>query len=61
MSADSGDNVGGHPIPTTPALQRTPFYFREKYATLIVRGNFMTLAAKPMVIDEGEWLAHQGT
>lgn len=38
-----------------------PFFFREKYATLIVKGNFMTLAAKPVLIEEGEWLAHQGT
>lgn len=37
-----------------------PFFFREKYATLIVKGNFMTLAAKPVLIEEGEWLAHQG-
>lgn len=59
MSVDSGENVGGQQTPTAPVHQRTPFYFREKYATLIVRGNFMTLAAKPMVIDEGEWLAHQ--
>ncbi|KAL1306868.1 hypothetical protein AAFC00_005518 [Neodothiora populina] len=36
-----------------------PFFFREKYATLIVKGNFMTLAAKPVLIEEGEWLAHQ--
>lgn len=37
-----------------------PFFFREKYAPLIVKGNFMTLAAKPVLIEEGEWLAHQG-
>lgn len=27
---------------------------------LIVKGNFMTLAAKPKLVEEGEWLAHQG-
>lgn len=37
-----------------------PFFFREQYANLIVKGNFMTLAAKPVLIEEGEWLAHQG-
>ncbi|KAH0390315.1 Mob1/phocein, partial [Aureobasidium melanogenum] len=39
--------------------QRPPFFFREQYANLIVKGNFMTLAAKPVLIEEGEWLAHQ--
>ncbi|GAB7339016.1 hypothetical protein MBLNU457_5681t2 [Dothideomycetes sp. NU457] len=39
--------------------RRAPFFFREQYANLIVKGNFMTLAAKPVLIEEGEWLAHQ--
>lgn len=39
--------------------RRTPFFFREQYANLIVKGNFMTLAAKPVLVEEGEWLAHQ--
>jgi hypothetical protein len=40
--------------------RRPPFFFREEYSNLIVKGNFMTLAAKPVLVDEGEWLAHQG-
>ena len=40
--------------------RRPPFFFREEYSGLIVKGNFMTLAAKPKLVDEGEWLAHQG-
>jgi hypothetical protein len=43
-----------------PASRKPPFFFREEYAGLIVKGNFMTLAAKPKLVDEGEWLAHQG-
>ncbi|KAK7193772.1 Mob1/phocein family protein [Paraphaeosphaeria sporulosa] len=39
--------------------RRPPFFFREEYSSLIVRGNFMTLAAKPNLVEEGEWLAHQ--
>ncbi|KAF1994605.1 protein kinase-like protein activator [Amniculicola lignicola CBS 123094] len=39
--------------------RRPPFFFREEYSNLIVKGNFMTLAAKPKLVDEGEWLAHQ--
>ncbi|THY52714.1 Mob1/phocein [Aureobasidium pullulans] len=48
--------------PTNDSLnhnQRPPFFFREQYANLIVKGNFMTLAAKPVLVEEGEWLAHQ--
>lgn len=37
-----------------------PFFFREEYAGFIVKGNFMTLAAKPALVEEGEWMAHQG-
>ena len=40
--------------------RRPPFFFREEYSSLIVKGNFMTLAAKPKLVEEGEWLAHQG-
>ncbi|KAF2461067.1 protein kinase-like protein activator [Lineolata rhizophorae] len=41
------------------ANRKPPFFFREEYAGLIVKGNFMTLAAKPVHVEEGEWLAHQ--
>lgn len=41
------------------AAKKTPLFFREQHATLIVKGNFMTLAAKPLLIEEGEWMAHQ--
>jgi hypothetical protein len=43
-----------------PPQRRPPFFFREEYANLIVKGNFMTLAAKPHLVEDGEWLAHQG-
>lgn len=43
-----------------PQAPRKPYFFREEYAGLIVKGNFMTLAAKPVHVEEGEWLAHQG-
>ncbi|KAF2656486.1 Mob1/phocein [Lophiostoma macrostomum CBS 122681] len=39
--------------------RRPPFFFRDEYSSLIVKGNFMTLAAKPKLVEEGEWLAHQ--
>ena len=44
----------------SPVGRRLPYFFREEYSGLIVKGNFMTLAARPVHVDEGEWLAHQG-
>lgn len=56
-SSDTGmANVENHPGREPPK----PFFFREKYATLGVKGNFMPLAAQPRYVDLGEWLAHQG-
>ena len=68
----SQTNLAPSPTPSPSAIienplnqelnlnRRPPFFFREQYANLIVKGNFMTLAAKPVLIEEGEWLAHQG-
>lgn len=40
--------------------RKLPTFFREEYIGFIVKGNFMTLAAKPALVEEGEWLSHQG-
>jgi len=51
----------GAPEGSVPSgARRPPFFFREEYSNLIVKGNFMTLAAKPKLVEEGEWLAHTG-
>lgn len=42
------------------ASRKVPFFFREENAGFTVKGNFMTLAAKPHLVEEGEWLAHLG-
>ena len=48
-------------VASDPASSRKPpFFFREENSNIIVKGNFMTLAAKPAHVEEGEWLAHQG-
>lgn len=39
--------------------KKLPIFFREDYSGFIVKGNFMTLAARPHLVEEGEWLAHQ--
>lgn len=54
----SSDNVANNveqPITAEP----TKFFFREKYAKLGVKGNFMPLAAQPANVDLADWLAHQ--
>jgi len=45
----------------TSLPRRPPYFFRDEYASLIVKGNFMTLAAKPGLVEDGEWMAHQGS
>lgn len=37
-----------------------PTWLNANYAKHIVRGNFLTLSAKPRTVEEGEWIAHQG-
>jgi hypothetical protein len=59
MSASMSFDAGSE-SPAQSGNRRPPFFFREEYSNLIVKGNFMTLAAKPKLVEEGEWLAHQG-
>jgi hypothetical protein len=41
-----------------PAVK--PLWLNANYAKHIVRGNFSTLSAKPLTVEMGEWVAHQG-
>ncbi|MCJ1482993.1 hypothetical protein MMC06_003159 [Schaereria dolodes] len=52
MGSDAGTQAHDAPEPIK-------FFFREKYARLGVKGNFMPLAAQPKNVELGEWLAHQ--
>jgi hypothetical protein len=38
-----------------------PLWLNANYAKHIVKGNFLTLSAKPKTVELGEWIAHQGT
>ena len=55
---NSSDNM--QQVSSPAPRQRPPFYFREAYSELTVKGNFMTLATKPEHVEKGEWFAHQG-
>lgn len=37
-----------------------PLWLNPNYAKHIVKGNFMTLSARPKTVEQGEWIAHQG-
>ena len=37
-----------------------PLWLNPAYAKHIVKGNFMTLSARPKTVEQGEWIAHQG-
>jgi hypothetical protein len=36
-----------------------PLWVNPQYAKHIVKGNFMTLSARPKTVEQGEWIAHQ--
>lgn len=38
-----------------------PLWLNGQYTKHIVKGNFMTLSARPKTVEPGEWIAHQGT
>lgn len=61
MSSNTGsssDNIANTAEQPTSA-EPPKFFFREKYAKLGVKGNFMPLAAQPANVDLADWLAHQ--
>lgn len=40
-------------------VQPLPVWVNPSYAKHIVKGNFMTLIARPKTVEHGEWIAHQ--
>jgi len=53
------DNSGISNAENQIAMEPPKFFFREKYAKLGVKGNFMPLAAQPTNVSLPDWLAHQ--
>uniref|UniRef100_A0A1Y1K805 Mob1/phocein family protein n=1 Tax=Photinus pyralis TaxID=7054 RepID=A0A1Y1K805_PHOPY len=55
MAATEDDGPNFHfPLPLPLPLWLSPIYAKH-----IVKGNFMTLSARPKVVEEAEWIAHQ--
>lgn len=54
-SLDPRDPLSVYNLPRTK-----PMWLNNAYAQHIVKGNFMTLSARPKTVEQGEWIAHQG-
>ncbi|PMD55849.1 Mob1/phocein [Hyaloscypha bicolor E] len=53
-SLPSGDALSFYNLP-----RPKPIWLNDSYAKHIVKGNFMTLSARPKTVEQGEWIAHQ--
>jgi hypothetical protein len=51
---------GEDPLSAYHLPRPLPLWLNNAYAKHIVKGNFMTLSARPKTVDQGEWIAHQG-
>ena len=59
------ESAGGVPNSNDPLAaynlpRPKPLWLNNIYAQHIVKGNFMTLSARPKTVEQGEWIAHQG-
>ncbi|KAF3765039.1 Mob1/phocein [Cryphonectria parasitica EP155] len=54
MSSDQDDPLNCYHLP-----RPLPAWVNPVYAKHIVKGNFMTLVARPKTVENGEWIAHQ--
>lgn len=54
-SASGNDPLGAYTLPNP-----LPLWLNPHHAKHIVKGNFMTLSARPKTVEPGEWIAHQG-
>jgi hypothetical protein len=55
-SLPTGDALSIYNLP-----RPKPLWLNNAYAQHIVKGNFMTLSARPKTVEQGEWIAHQGS
>ncbi|KYK57692.1 Mob1/phocein [Drechmeria coniospora] len=60
MDESSGVMATGDDIINSYHLPRPlPLWVDGNYTKHIVKGNFMTLSARPKTVEQGEWVAHQ--
>ncbi|RDW75050.1 hypothetical protein BP6252_06192 [Coleophoma cylindrospora] len=58
------ESAGSHPNSNDPLAvynlpRPKPLWLNNNYSKHIVKGNFMTLSARPKTVEHGEWVAHQ--
>jgi hypothetical protein len=53
--ANNNDPLAAYNLP-----RPKPLWLNDTYSKHIVKGNFMTLSARPKTVEQGEWIAHQG-
>ncbi|KAM3073089.1 hypothetical protein ACMFMG_008807 [Clarireedia jacksonii] len=62
MSMDDqsiGMSTSNDPLSIYNLPRPKPLWLNNAYAKHIVKGNFMTLSARPKTVEPGEWIAHQ--
>ncbi|KAI0854909.1 Mob1/phocein [Xylaria cubensis] len=60
MDDTNGGASNGEDILNSYHLPRPlPLWLNSTYAKHIVKGNFMTLSARPKTVEQAEWIAHQ--
>ena len=60
MDDSTGSLPGGDPLAFYNLPRPKPLWLNDAYSKHIVKGNFMTLSARPKTVEQGEWIAHQG-
>ncbi|KAI1752052.1 Mob1/phocein [Xylaria castorea] len=60
MDDTNGSASNGEDVLNSYHLPRPlPLWLNSTYAKHIVKGNFMTLSARPKTVEQAEWIAHQ--
>ena len=57
---DAYGNIASDQSMQPPPVVNIPLFMKDGMQIFIVKGNYMTLAAKPRSVETGEWLAHHG-
>jgi hypothetical protein len=60
MNESTGNLPSNDPLSAYSLPRPMPLWLNNSYAQHIVKGNFMTLSARPKTVEQGEWIAHQG-
>jgi hypothetical protein len=60
MNDSTSSLPSGDPLSVYNLHRPLPLWLNNTYAQHIVKGNFMTLSARPKTVEQGEWIAHQG-